>query len=172
MNQKSKTVAVLGLLSALAIVLSIFENQMFGYINFVIPGIKPGISNITVVFALVALDFRYAAFIALIKSTASFLATGAITVLWFSLVGSALSLLGMWLIYKFTSCFTLAGISALGGVLSNVGQIIVMIIISGSMEFVYYMPVLAISGVLFGCIIGVIANYCVNKLPIKFPKKS
>lgn len=167
-----KRVAVLGIMASLAIVLSILENTLTGMANFAVPGVKPGLANIAVVLSLVYLGGGYAAVIALIKATAVFLATGSVTTLWFSLAGSLLSVGGMWLLYKTGGrVFSLAGVSALGGFLSNLGQLLAMIALSGTAEFLYYLPVLGVSGVLFGLAVGVLANLAVKRLPQKTAEK-
>ena len=149
----------------MAIVLSILENTLTGMMNFAIPGVKPGLSNLAVVLALAFLGGGYGFVVALIKATASFLATGAVTVLWFSLAGSLLSMGGMWLVWKLCrKTFTWAGISALGGLLSNIGQVLVMMALSETVEFLYYLPFLAISGVFFGFVVGVLANLILARM--------
>ena len=157
-------IALFAIFSAIAIVLSILENVLLGALDFLLPGIKPGLANIAVVLALHYLGGGAAAVVALVKACASFLATGAITVLWFSLAGAALSVVGMWLLAR-VPAFSLAGVSALGGALSNLGQVIVMILLSQTVAFLYYLPILTLSGTLFGLMVGVAANLIVRRIP-------
>jgi len=161
----AKRAALLGILASVAIVLSIVENTLTGMANLAVPGIKPGLANLAVVLALYYLGGGYAAVIALVKAGAVFLATGAATTLLFSLAGSLLAAGGMWLLHTAgKGVFSLAGISALGGVLSNLGQILVMAAVSGTAEFFYYLPVLGVSGVLFGLAVGLLANLVTAKI--------
>ena len=160
---QAKRLALMGIFAAVAITLSILENTLTAMLNFAVPGAKIGLANIAVVLALQYFGGGSAAIIGAIKACASFLATGAVTVLWFSLGGTALSVLGMVLLHR-SNKFTLAGVSALGGFLSNVGQLAVMILLSGTVEFLYYLPVLTLFGVGFGFAIGVIANLICRNL--------
>lgn len=167
----ARKVAFLGVFGAAAIVLSILENILSGMLNFAIPGVKVGIANTAVVLALYYLGARGCFVVALLKAAAAFLATGAVTVLWFSLAGSALSAVGMWLLWRGgRGPFTLAGVSALGGFLSNLAQICVMIALSETMEFLYYFPVIGISGAVFGFLMGMLCNVVAHRIGKEIPK--
>ena len=160
-----KKLALMGIFAAIAITLSMMENALSNMMSFAIPGVKLGLSNIAVILALEYLGGGSATVIGGIKACASFLATGSVTVLWFSLGGTALSVAGMVLLHRCRR-FSLAGVSALGGFLSNVGQLGVMILITGTAEFLYYLPVLTISGVAFGFLIGAAGNLVCRNLRI------
>ena len=54
-------------------------------------------------------------------------------------------------------------VSVVGGVLHNVGQIIVACFVTSTSELVYYLPVLFISGTLSGIVIGLIAGIIVKR---------
>ena len=51
-----------------------------------------------------------------------------------------------------------------GGVFHNVGQLIMAIIVLESLNIAYYFPVLLISGVLTGVLIGIVANEMLKRL--------
>lgn len=162
---QAKKLALMGVFAAVAITLSILENALGGMFNFAVPGVKIGLANIGVILAMEYMGNAGGAVIGAIKACASFLATGAVTVLWFSLGGAALSVLGMALLRRCRR-FSWAGVSALGGFLSNLGQLGVMILLSGTKEFIYYLPVLTIFGVGFGFAIGITANLVCRNLRI------
>ena len=84
---QAKRLALMGIFAAVAITLSILENALTAMLNFAVPGVKIGLANIAVVLALQYFGGGSAAIIGAIKACASFLATGAVTVLWFSLGG-------------------------------------------------------------------------------------
>lgn len=165
MSLQGKRLTKTALLAAAAIALSIFESFVFGGSFFGFPGVKLGLANLAVVLALVFLDVKTALLIAIIKSLANFFVSGAITMLWYSLAGSIVSVLGMWMLYRFTKCFSLIGVSAFGGFLSNLGQLCIMILLSKTTEFFYYLPILTLSGVLSGGINGFLAILIMEKLP-------
>lgn len=161
----ARRTAFIGILGALAIALSFFENALMGLLDFAIPGVKPGIANIAVVLALHYFGGWCALAVALLKALATFLATGAVTALWFSLAGSLLSAAGMWAL-SHSPRFSLAGVSALGGFLGNLGQLSVMMLLGGSFAYAAYLPVLAASGVLFGLLMGIVAGAVAAALPL------
>lgn len=166
MPSPARRAAIFGLLGSLAIVLSILENSVTGMLNFAVPGLKPGLANLAVVLALPYLGGGAALAVSLLKALAVFLATGTVTTLWFSLAGSLLSVAGMWLLWRFCRrTFSMAGISALGGALSNLGQVGVMAAISNTPAFFYYLPALAIFGVGFGMLVGVLGNMVLRRVP-------
>ncbi len=163
---QSKKITYIALMCGVAIVLSIMENVLLGFTT-VLPGIKPGLANVAVLVCLKLYGWRWATLVALVKICATFFATGAVTVLLYSLAGGLLSFVVMVIIFNNTKRFTLAGISSAGGVMSNVAQIAVMIALTSTFEFVYYLPVLVISGAAFGLIMGMVANAVTAKLPTK-----
>ena len=82
----------------------------------------------------------------------------------YSLAGGLLSL-GVMIIAKKTGKLSTLGVSVLGGVFHNVGQIIVAIIVLETSRLVYYLPVLIISGMVAGIVIGIIAAQIIKRLP-------
>ena len=68
----------------------------------------------------------------------------------------------MALLKKF-DLFSLVGISVVGGVMHNVGQIFAAIFILGTKAILSYLPVLIISGTLTGAIIGIISALVIKR---------
>ena len=62
------------------------------------------------------------------------------------------------LIAKRFGKFSMTGVSILGGVFHNVGQIIVAMLVLETGSLIYYLPFLIVIGTITGVIIGVIAN--------------
>ena len=166
MRLRDKKLTTTALLAAAAIVLSIVESVVFGGGAFGIPGAKPGLANIAVILALVMFGGKTAFLIGLIKAAASFFASGAVTALWYALGGTVFSVAGMWTLYRFTRCFSLTGISAFGGFLSNLAQLGIMILITQTAEFLWYLPVLTVCGVISGSINGIVSNIVIQRIGI------
>ena len=165
MRLRGKDVALLGIFSGAAIALSILETLLFGGLSIGLPGVKLGMANIAVLVALRKLGGKGAAAVALVKAFAAFFASGALTILWYSLAGTLLSFAGMLALnVYFGRTFSLAGISAAGGVLSNLGQLLVMLLLSRTVEFLYYLPLLAIAGVITGIVNGVLATLVLRRI--------
>ena len=75
----------------------------------------------------------------------------------YSLSGAILSLIVMILVKKYLKLGVL-GVSILGGVFHNIGQLIVAITVVSNYRIGYLFPYLFLSGILTGAIIGIIAN--------------
>ena len=82
----------------------------------------------------------------------------------YSLAGALLSL-GTMVLLKRTERFSVTGVSIAGGVTHNLGQILVAAFLVSSLKMFAYFPVLIISGVISGCIIGVISYLILQRLP-------
>ena len=145
----SRKTALLGLFSALAII--------FGYVELLIPtgipGVKLGLANLAVLFLLMRYSWREAALVSAIRiAVIGFLFTNAFSIL-YSLAGATLSLFVMTLM-KRSPRFSVFGISMAGGIAHNVGQLLAAIVVVESVSLVYYAPILLLSGVLAGFLIG------------------
>ena len=147
-----RTVASMGLLFALAIVLSFLE-QLIPSLVPAVPGIKLGLSNIVTMYALFYMGFSSALTIAGLKSLFVFLMRGA-TACFLSLAGGLLSLLIMAGLHRlFRDKLSAVFLSVVGGVCHNLGQILVAAILLNAYVFLY-LPVLLIVGVVMGLITG------------------
>ena len=58
------------------------------------------------------------------------------------------------ILLKKVGVFSIIGVSVAGGVLHNLGQIIVAVLLLGTAEIAYYMIVLAITGTVAGVFVG------------------
>ena len=158
---KTRKVVHMGMLIALAMVLSFIESQIPAFIA--VPGIKLGLANIAVVFALYSLGFREALGVSLIRVVLSAILFGSVLSGLYSAAGAILSLLGMALLKK-SGFFGTVGVSVSGAVLHNLGQIGIACFILRTQALVYYLPFLILSAVVAGIVIGIIAAVLVERL--------
>ena len=86
----------MALTTALAMILSFVESQIPAFVA--VPGVKMGLANIAVVFALYKLGWKEAAAISLVRVVLVSLLFGSIASLFYSFAGAVLSLLGMGLL--------------------------------------------------------------------------
>lgn len=161
--QKTKKLTFMGLLAALAIVLSYVE-MLLPPIYAAIPGIKLGLANIVSVILLYKFSVKEAALVTLIRVLTVSLIFGNIMTLAYSIAGAVLSIAVMSLL-KWSNLFSTVGVSIAGGVCHNLGQILIAMIITATAEIGYYMIFLCISGILSGALIGII-----GALVIKYTK--
>lgn len=149
---------------ALALVLSYVESLVPPFVA--IPGVKVGLANIAVVFALYKLGAKAAAAISLVRVLAVSLLFGSGVSLLYSAAGALLSLAGM-LFLKRVPAFSLTGVSVLGGVLHNVGQIAVACAMLETNALVYYLPFLLLSGTIAGVAVGLIAAILLKRIDLR-----
>ena len=161
----TRTLATLSLLVAVAMLLSYVEHLLPSFVP--IPGVKLGLANVATVFALYVLGRRYAVVVSLVRVVLSALLFGNAVGLIYALSGAVLALLGMCLL-KGCPLFSEIGVSVLGGVLHNVGQIIAAAIVMRTAGLVaVYLPVLLLSGTVAGVVIGIISGLLVKRLKDK-----
>ena len=153
---------------ALALVLSYVESLVPPFVA--IPGVKVGLANIAVVFALYKLGSKAAAAISLVRVLAVSLLFGSGVSLLYSAAGALLSLAGM-LLLKRVPAFSLTGVSVLGGVLHNVGQIAVACAMLETNALVYYLPFLLLSGTIAGVAVGLIAAILLKRIDLRIYTK-
>ena len=160
---KAKKVALYSILVVLALILSYVEALL--PLSFAVPGIKMGLPNIVVLFALYRLGARDAAVISLVRVLLASLLFGNFFSLAYSLAGAALSLLLMLLLKK-SGKFSVTGVSVAGGVAHNAGQILVAMVLLETAEIGYYLPVLCVSGTAAGICVGLLAALLLRRIKI------
>jgi heptaprenyl diphosphate synthase len=158
---KTLKLTVMALTTAIALVLSFVESQIPAFVA--VPGVKMGLANIAIVYALYRLGWKEAALISLIRVVLVSLLFGSAASFLYSLAGAVLSLLGMALLKK-TGKFTEIVVSVAGGVLHNIGQIAMASIILETDALRYYLPFLLVSGILAGVVIGLISGILIRRI--------
>ena len=161
---ETKKIAVLAPAIALAMILSLVESQIPAFVA--IPGVKIGLANIAVVFVLYKLGWKEAVLISLVRVVMVSMLFGTLVSLFYSVAGAVLSLTGMVLLKK-TGLFSTVAVSVTGGVLHNVGQILMACLLLETNVIVYYLPFLILSGVIAGVVIGVVAAIMVNRVQVE-----
>lgn len=161
MKLNTKKLTTLALSVTLAMILSFVESQIPPLVA--VPGVKIGLSNIVTVFLLYTLGAPYAIIVSLVRVLLSALLFGNVPSLIFSLSGAALALAVMIPVKKLLP-FGTVGVSVLGGVAHNAGQIIAAIFVMGTSQLAYYMIPLVISGTLAGVAVGIVAGIVVNRI--------
>ena len=158
---KIRKIAFLGLSITLAMILSFVESQIPVFTT--IPSMKVGLPNLVMVFLLYRVGWKETVIVSLIRAFLVALLFGNLQSLIFSISGAVLSLTGMILLKK-TGLFSSVAVSVTGGVLHNVGQIIAACLWTGTVQIVYYLPALLVSGVCAGIAIGLIAGFLLKRL--------
>ena len=163
MKNAAKKTAFLGLCTALALVLAYVES-LLPPLNAAIPGIKMGLPNIVIIFMLYRYGVKEAAVVSFVRVVAVVLLFGNMMGFAYSMAGAVLSLLGMLLLKKL-DFLSVVGVSVAGGVLHNVGQIMMAMFLLGTAELGYYLVVLAVTGTVSGVLIGISGSVMINRIP-------
>ncbi|HHX55797.1 MAG TPA: Gx transporter family protein [Clostridiales bacterium] len=150
----TKTTAYLGVFVALAFIFSYIEAII--PFSMGVPGIKLGLANIVVLIVLYAFGTKEAFLISLVRIVLiAFTFSNTFTMI-YSLSGGFLSWALMSILIK-TDKFSIVGVSVVGGVSHNIGQLVIAAILIKTTSLIYYFPILIIGGVITGIIIGLLS---------------
>ena len=125
----TRRMARYALLTALAMVLSWLESLV--PVSAAAPGVKLGLTNLVVIFALYRMGLRAAAAVSLARVGLVSMTFGNAYSFAYSLAGAALSLAVMALLRR-TGRFSILGVSVAGGVSHNIAQILVAVAALGT----------------------------------------
>ena len=154
----TKKIAKLAMLLAISVVLSLIES-FIPIFNGIAPGIKLGLANIVVLFAIFYFSFKDALYLSIARVfLMGILRTGLFSItFFFSLTGALFSLIMMFIVKKYTK-LSVIGISVIGSIFHSIGQILVAVLFLSNTNIFYYLPVLLISSVITGVIVGMCAE--------------
>ena len=160
-KQTNINIAFCGVMAALAISL--------GYIEYLIPfsvgiyGIKLGLANLAILSLLYLSDTKSALAVHLIRIVVCGILFGNTVAFLYSAVGGIVSFATMAILKK-SEKFSPVGISIVGGVVHNLAQMSVAVILVDNLKIALYLPVLLIAGTVAGALVGILTQTIVNKL--------
>lgn len=159
--KKGKRAAFCGMFLALALVAGYVEQMI--PITLGIPGVKLGLVNIVTMVLLYTAGLRITAGITSIRILLAGILFGTGFSIVYSAAGAVLSLLIM-VILKHIKKFSYIGVSVAGGIFHNVGQILVAVFVLETKALVYYLPVLILSGLAAGIVVGMLSGLLLQRL--------
>ena len=152
---KARRIALCGVLTALALALSLAERMIPIQMLIPIPGVKLGLANVVTMFALLFLKPRDAYAILLCRVCLAAIFAGSVTSFLFSLLGGMLALTTTWILLRWKDrTFTMFGISAAAAAMHDIGQIIAAILVMGTTDVLAYLPLLLVSAIPMGLLTG------------------
>ena len=160
---KTRKLTTLGLSVALALILSYVESLLPPLVA--VPGVKVGLPNIVILFLLYRYGWKEAGAVSLLRLLLSAALFTGFAAFFYGLAGAVLSLIGSALL-KRTGRFSPLGVSVVGGVLHNLGQIALAALILDSGYIFSYFPVLLLSGTLAGALMGLLAGEMIRRRDI------
>ena len=129
-----------------------------------VPGVKLGLTNLVVLVAIYRLSTMDALVINGIRILLVAFTFGNMFSLLYSFAGGMLSTIVM-LLLKRSGRFRLPVVSVAGGIVHNIGQILVAMVVLESTGVAYYLGVLWFSGMIAGAVVGLIGVGVVKRLP-------
>lgn len=157
----SKKVAMAGMFTALAMIFSYVEVLI--PINLGIPGMKLGLANLVVVVTLYTMGAPMAFAVSMIRIMLVSMTFGSFSAMLYSMAGGLLSFCGMALLKKIPN-FSVIGVSLLGGVLHNTGQLLVAMAVVENINLIAYLPPLMIAGMVTGILIGIVSAQVIPRI--------
>lgn len=159
----TKRLVLTGLIFALALILTVIENA-FPPLPLPVPGVKFGLSNIAVMYALFFLSKGQAYTIAVLKAVFVLATRGLIAAL-LSFCGGIFSLTLMLIVLLlFKEKASYLAISVTGAVAHNIGQFAAITLIYTGFYLLAYLPLLLVSGVIAGIITATLLRFIIPAL--------
>lgn len=161
MRSSSRYAATLALLTALAIITGYVE--MLIPLDFMIPGVKLGLCNTVVLFALYLYSWREALLISVCRILVTGFLFGNLFGMAYSLGGAASALLIMTLLMSSGRSGFIA-ISVSGGAAFGLGQLAVARIFLSYFPFAHYAALLILTGMITGAVTGALAYTVIKRI--------
>ncbi|MCA0386354.1 MAG: Gx transporter family protein [Firmicutes bacterium] len=162
-TNKTRILVFISVLVAQGMILSFIESML--PIPFIAPGAKLGLANIITLSAIYLLTFKQATAVVLLRVILTAATFGSLSSFLYSFSGGVLSLLVMAAVLKvFKGEISLIGVSVMGAVAHNLGQLFVAALIIRNILILTYLPILLIVAVPTGIFVGVVARILIKYL--------
>ena len=154
---KIKTLTISAVLSSLALVIFVLESYIPPVVP--LPGVKLGLANIVILYAMVTLGTYPALFVLIIKIFLGNLFAGSALSLVYSLSGGALCFVAEMIMLKKVPKNQMWVVSVIGAIFHNIGQIIAAAVILDTEKIVLYLTVLIPIGIITGAFTGLCVTF-------------
>ena len=160
---KTKKLVTLAVTISVAMILSFVESRIPAFVA--IPGVKVGLANIAVIFALYKMGWREAISVSVIRVLLVALLFGSVVSLAYSIAGAVISL-SLMILLKKLGIFTEVAVSVVGGITHNIGQILIAFLLLETSVVFYYLPFLLVSGVIACIAVGIASALLIKRIKI------
>ena len=150
-----------GMLIALAFVFSYVEAMI--PLPVFVPGMKLGLANLVSVAGLYSVGLAGTALVAMVRIVLVGFTFGNTFSMLYGLAGGTASMEVMILARK-SGWFSPVGVSILGGIFHNAGQLIIAAFVVRTTGVFVYFPALLASGVVTGTVIGLLGGWIVERI--------
>lgn len=145
----------LAILLSVGIILSVVDSFFILPINVI--GAKFGIANVISLYALYTFTIYEAIILSVLRAVLGSLLYGGINAVMYSLAGSLLSITFM-ILAKKIKAFSIYGVSLVGSIANNVGQILIASFYLSSFSPIYYLPYLCLFGTITSLLVAYLAK--------------
>ncbi len=157
-----RTVMV-AIFASIAVVLGVLESMIPLAVS--IPGAKLGFGNIMILTCLYFFSAHDALALIVVKTILTAFILGTFSTFLFSFLGALFSFTIMLTLLRLgRESFSLTGISVVGGIAHNLGQLAGAAIVLGTIKIFYYLPFLLVAGVVTGILVGMASTRLVAAL--------
>lgn len=165
-NSNLRKLVFIALLTAQGIILGLLEQAIPFPFTFA-PGAKLGLANIVTLISLYTLSFKEVILVVVMKTLMTTVLGGTFSTFLYSGMGALVSFIGMYLVKQLgEERVSMIGVSATGGILHNVGQLMVASWMAKSWTVLLYLPAMSIVGIFAGVAIGIAANYALTHVKL------
>ena len=165
----AKKIAVLALLSGLALVTFIIENL---FPSMIIPGARAGLANIFSLAALIMYSPVEAFIVLAVRTLLGALFAGNLSALMYSFAGGMVSMaVASVLAYTVHPRISIMAVSVASAVAHNITQNIVFVFLSQSVLMFGYLPYLILLGIISGAVVGGVTTLVFRGIPINVFEK-
>ncbi|MDR1589754.1 MAG: Gx transporter family protein [Oscillospiraceae bacterium] len=161
--------AFFGVFLALAMLVSYVERVAPSPVP-AVPGIKLGLANIAPLFLMYTKGDRAAFGLNVLRCLLSGLLFTGVWGMLYALSGAVVSY-GAMAAFRRARVFGVVGVSVIGGVCHNAGQLALAAATVRTARLFYYLPVLIISGVAAGVLVGYLAGLLIRRIGPSFSKR-
>lgn len=159
-RKQAERIALCGMLLALMLVLGFVESQI--PVAAGIPGVKLGLSNGVLIFAVYMLGVPTSFLLMGLKVLLSGMLFGSPSAMMYAFAGGLLSMIVMSLLSRMKGLSPVV-VSMAGGVSHNVGQVAMAMMILQTPQLLYYMAVLMVAGLVTGMATGFAATGIIRR---------
>ncbi len=160
---KTRMLVLIAVLVAQGMILSFIERLL--PVPFMVPGAKLGLANIVTLTAIYFLSFKQSSAVVILRVILTAVTFGSMSSFLYSLSGGVLSLIVMALMIKYLrDKVSLMGVSVVGAVFHNLGQLLVAALIIENGLLLGYLPILMIIAIPTGIFVGIVARFLINYL--------
>ena len=158
---KAGKITTLSLLTALALIIFFVEAQLPPLTS--VPGIKMGLSNIITLVALVMLTPKEAFCVLALRIVLGGFLSGNLGSVFYSAAGGLACFITMCILIKPFRMRQLWVVSIFGAIAHNCAQIAIAVLITSTLEVMWYLPILIVSAVVTGAFTGLCASFVIDR---------